>query len=162
MELGGLHTDKPRVFLLSTTHGAETHAMAAAIECMRIYRDEPVVETLRSQGELLASHWREVTSAHGLEQCVPLVGFPCNLVFGARDAEGNPSQGLRSLLLQELISRGVLAPSLVISYSHSGKDIEQTISALDGALSVYRRALEDGYEQFLVGNPSKVVYRKYN
>ena len=31
MELGGLDHDKERVFLMSTTHGAETHALAAAI-----------------------------------------------------------------------------------------------------------------------------------
>src|SRR6266481_1603435 len=40
MELGGLHHDKERVFLLSTTHGAETHGLAAAIETMRVYRSE--------------------------------------------------------------------------------------------------------------------------
>ena len=39
MRLGGLdHPDRPRVFLLSTTHGAETHALAAAIATMRIYQ----------------------------------------------------------------------------------------------------------------------------
>ena len=41
MRLGGLeHPDQPRVFLLSTTHGAETHALAAAIATMRIYDRE--------------------------------------------------------------------------------------------------------------------------
>ena len=34
MELGGLYHDRERVFLLSTTHGAETHALAAAIATM--------------------------------------------------------------------------------------------------------------------------------
>src|SRR5580704_17418009 len=43
MELGGLEHDRPRVFLLSTTHGAETHALAAAIETIRIYRERDVV-----------------------------------------------------------------------------------------------------------------------
>jgi glutamate-1-semialdehyde 2,1-aminomutase len=162
MELGGLKTERPRVFLLSTTHGAETHAMAAAIECMRIYREEPVVETIRSQGEQLAARWRETTAAHGLADHVPLFGFPCNLVFGTRDANGEASQAFRSLLLQELIRRGVLAPSLVISYSHTDEDIERTIEALDGALEVYSRALTDGHEDLLVGRPSKVVYRKFN
>lgn len=162
MELGGLRTDKPRVFLLSTTHGAETHAMAAAIECMRLYREEPVVETLHAQGEQLATRWRETTAAFGLEDYVPLLGFPCNLVFGARDADGKPSQGFRTLFLQELIRRGVLAPSLVVSYSHQDADIDLTIHALEGALEVYKRAMTEGYEKFLVGEPSKVVYRKYN
>src|SRR5208337_434228 len=46
MRLGGLEHDQPRVFLLSTTHGAETHALAAALETMRIYREEGVIEFL--------------------------------------------------------------------------------------------------------------------
>src|SRR5271156_3192651 len=53
MRLGGLEYDQPRVFLLSTTHGAETHALAAALETMRIYRENSVVEYLWRQGEWL-------------------------------------------------------------------------------------------------------------
>ena len=40
--------------------------------------------------------------------------------------------------------RGVFAPSLVVSYSHSDDDIDRTVEAIDSALGVYRRALEDG------------------
>ena len=47
MRLGGLdHHDRARVFLLSTTHGAETHALAAAIATMRVYQHECVIEHL--------------------------------------------------------------------------------------------------------------------
>ena len=53
MRLGGLDHDQPRVFLLSTTHGAETHALAAALETARIYREQSVIEFLWKQGELL-------------------------------------------------------------------------------------------------------------
>src|SRR5580700_6363883 len=35
MQLGGLEHDQPRVFLLSTTHGAETHALAASLETIK-------------------------------------------------------------------------------------------------------------------------------
>lgn len=55
MELGGIKHDKPRVFLLSTTHGAESHSLAAAIATMSVYRDEPVIEHLYRQGERLRS-----------------------------------------------------------------------------------------------------------
>ena len=55
MRLGGLdQTDKPRVFLLSTTHGAETHALAAAIANMQMYKREPVIEHLDGR----AADWR--------------------------------------------------------------------------------------------------------
>ena len=40
MELGGLYHNKERVFLLSTTHGAENHALAAALQTMGIYKRE--------------------------------------------------------------------------------------------------------------------------
>src|SRR5207244_12347163 len=35
MEQGGLRHDKERVFLLSTTHGGETHQIAAALATLR-------------------------------------------------------------------------------------------------------------------------------
>src|SRR5690606_42109416 len=45
MRLGGLdHYDRPRVFLLSTTHGAETHVMAAGIATKRTYQPERGIE----------------------------------------------------------------------------------------------------------------------
>lgn len=46
MRLGGLDHDKERVFLLSYTHGAEGHSLAAAREIIRIYKKEPVIEAL--------------------------------------------------------------------------------------------------------------------
>ncbi|NUM47111.1 MAG: glutamate-1-semialdehyde 2,1-aminomutase, partial [Anaerolineales bacterium] len=52
--------------------------------------------------------------------------------------------------------------SLVVSYSHSDEDIDRTVEAFGGALGVYRRALEDGVEKYLVGRPSNVVFRKFN
>jgi glutamate-1-semialdehyde 2,1-aminomutase len=162
MELGGLSHDKPRVFLLSTTHGAETHALAAALAVMRIYQNEPVVETLHRQGAKLAEGLRQVIGRHGLDGHVQIHGRPCNLVFATLDPEGRPSQAFRSLLLQELIRRGVLGPSLVVSYSHTDEDLERTFDAFDGALGVYRLALDDGPQRHLVGRPSKIVYRKYN
>ncbi|MEM9411578.1 MAG: glutamate-1-semialdehyde 2,1-aminomutase, partial [Planctomycetota bacterium] len=55
LELGGLYHDKERVFLLSTTHGAETHSLAAAIATMKFYQEHPVIETLEERGFSLKS-----------------------------------------------------------------------------------------------------------
>ena len=51
---------------------------------------------------------------------------------------------------------------MVVSFSHSDEDIDRTIEAVGEALSVYRKALEDGVEQYLVGRPVKLVFRKFN
>jgi glutamate-1-semialdehyde 2,1-aminomutase len=154
MRLGGLdHTDRPRVFLLSTTHGAETHALAPATETMRIYRDEPVIEHLHRIGALLKSGIEQSVARHGLQHFVQVVGRPCSPAYATLDEAGRPSQANRSLFLQEMIRAGVLAPSLVVSYAHGTEEVEATVEAADSALEVYARALEDGVERHLVGRP---------
>lgn len=162
MELGGLDHGRERVFLLSTTYGAETHCLAAAIETMRIYREEDVVGYLAYQGNRLADGIRQAVDAHGLSDYVDVVGFPANLVYGTRDQNREPSQWFRALFMQETIKRGLLMPSLIISYSHSDSDVDQTVAAIHDALSVYRRALENGVEKYLVGGPTQPVFRRYN
>lgn len=161
MRLGGIDHDRERVFLLSTTHGGETHALAAAIATMRVFETEPVVETLWSRGARLAEGLSQTAVRHGLAEQVPILGRPCCLVFGSRDQDGQPSQPFRTLLLQELLKRGILASSLVVNYSHSDTDIDRTIEAFDEAFAVYRRALDDGIEHYLEGRPVKPVFRPF-
>lgn len=161
MERGGIDHEHERVFLLSYTHGAETHGLAAAMATIETYRDEPVIETMRVQGERLRRGLEDVISAHGLSDHVVIVGPPQSLVFSNRDADGVHSQAYRTLFLQELIRRGVIGPSFVISYAHSDEYVDRTVEAVEDLLPVYRRALEDGVERYLVGPPSKVVARKY-
>ncbi|MBP2300851.1 glutamate-1-semialdehyde 2,1-aminomutase [Azospirillum picis] len=163
MQLGGLdQSERPRVFLLSTTHGAETHALAAAIATMKVYEREDVTGHLWRMGTRLADRLREVVHRRGLDDVVRIVGKPCCLFYETLDQDGRRSQAFRTLFLQETIRRGILAPSLVVSYSHKTADIDATVEAVDGALSVYARALVDGVEQHLVGRASDTVYRRYN
>jgi glutamate-1-semialdehyde 2,1-aminomutase len=91
-----------------------------------------------------------------------VLGKAPNLVYATRDREKNPSQIYRALFLQETIQRGLLAPSLVVSYSHSDEDIDRSIEAIGEALGVYRKAIEDGAEKYLAGRPVKPVFRKLN
>jgi glutamate-1-semialdehyde 2,1-aminomutase len=85
----------------------------------------------------------------------------CNLIFGTRDADGKPSQLFRTLFMQELVLRGVLAPSFVVSYSHTEADIDRTIEVAGEALMVYRRALEDGVEKHIKGRSVKPAFRRF-
>ena len=67
MELGGLHHARDRVFLLSTTHGAEHVGLAAGIATMQTYRDEPVIATLAARGERLRAGIERAAAAHGVD-----------------------------------------------------------------------------------------------
>ncbi len=160
MRLGSKERPQDNVFLLSTTHGAETTSLAAALATMKIYKSEPVVETLHRQGSRLAEGVRQAVARHGLGKQFTVVGRACNLFYGTADADGKPSQAFRSLFLQEIIRRGVIGPSFVLSYSHADADIDQTVEAVDGALAVYARALSDGVDKHLVGPPSRHVFER--
>lgn len=162
MRLGGLDHDQPRVFLLSTTHGAETHALAASLEIIRIYQREDVIGHLWRAGERLRELVNRSVAGHGLQGHFKVLGRPCNLVFATCDTEMRPSQEFRTLFLQELIRHGVIGPSFVVSYSHSDADLDRTAEAVDQALGVYRRALEDGVGRYLEGRPVQPVNRRYN
>ncbi len=161
MKLGGLDHDRERVFLLSTTHGAETHQLAAAIATMRFYRDNPVIETLHARGARLRRGIDRAIADAGVTGHVDLASRDCNLLFGTRDADRKPSQPFRTLFMQEMIRRGVIAPSFVVSYSHEEADIDYTIEMAAEALRIYRRALEDGVEPYLQGRSVKPVFRRY-
>jgi glutamate-1-semialdehyde 2,1-aminomutase len=63
--------------------------------------------------------------------------------------------------MQEMVARGVIAPSFVVSWSHTEADIDRTVEAVAEALRVYRRALEDGPEKYLRGQPVKPVFRRF-
>ncbi len=162
MELGGLSHNKERVFLLSTTHGAETSSLAAAMETMRIYKTEPVIDHLYRQGRRLRQGINQAIADNHLEGYFAVLGKAPNLIYATRDQNKQPSQALRALFLQETIKRGLLMPSLVVSYSHSNADIDRTIEAISESLVVYSKALEDGVEKHLVGRPVAPVYRKFN
>ena len=86
MELGGLRHEGERVFLLSTTFGAETMGLAVALEVMRIYREEGVIEHLYRAGRRLRTGLDEVARANDVRERFQARGRDCNLVYVTRDA----------------------------------------------------------------------------
>lgn len=162
MERGGLRHNQERVFLLSLTHGAESGSLAAAREVLRIYKQEPVVETLWRQGERLTKGVEKSIGELGLDGHFAVLGRPCCLVYATRDQEQKPSQPFRTLFLQETIKRGLLATSFVVNYSHADQDIDRTCEIVHDALTVYRKALDEGIEKYLTGRPVKPVFRPFS
>lgn len=160
MKLGGMHHDQDRVFLVSTTHGAETHSLAAARAVMNLYRSEPVIETLWARGERLAAGFRKSVAELHLEDQLGIFGRACCLVYGTKDMNKEPSQGFRTLFIQECMKRGVLASSLVVSYSHTEQDVDRTNEAMHEAMVIYKKALAEGLDKYLVGRPVKPAIRR--
>ena len=162
MELGGLSTGAPRVFLLSTTHGAEATGLAAFLAVSDAYRERDVVAEMESRGASLRSGFEALVLGHGLDRVVEVTGRPSCLVFATRDHLEVPSQSFRALFLQEMLTRGILAQSFVVSAAHTEADIDRTLEAADGALAVYAKAIAaETTDGFLVGPPVAPALRRY-
>lgn len=163
LELGGLETAKPRVFLLSGTHSAENHAIAAARATLHVFRDEPVVETMWTIGSALIAALQGAARSAGVpERNFQAGGVPCSPWFAFFDQDGQPSLPLRTLFLQEMIERGVMINYIAPSYSHRAAHVDRTADAARESLAVIRRALDGDVGAFLVGPAVKPVFRKYN
>ena len=162
MELGGLHHDKERVFLLSLTHGGETHSIAAAMATVQEFSDKDVVGHIWRVGERLQEGFNGISHELGLGDFVTMVGYPCSPAILCRDGDSKASAELRTLFLQEMIAQGVLIPYIVPSFSHTELEVEATLDAARNALGVYKEALERGTEGLLEGSAVKPVFRKYN
>ncbi len=163
MELGGLRHDRRKVFLLSATHGGETHALAACIATIDELRARDVVAHLWRIGQSLKDGFNALARELAVAEHVSLEGYPCSPYLVTKDHAGQASMEYRTLFLQETIAGGVLMPWVAISYSHTPADVEQTLEASRRAMLVYRQALEkESARPFFDGPAVKPVFRPYN
>jgi glutamate-1-semialdehyde 2,1-aminomutase len=162
MERGGLRSPHERVFLLSTTHGAETHSLAAAIAVMDAYAEEGITDRLHALGGRLAAGVRDVAAGMGVADHVQVRGRASNLVFTTFDADGKPSQPYRTLFLRQLLTGGVIGPSFVVSAALTEDDIDRTVEVVAQACTVYGKALDAGDPTpWMGGRPVRPVFRRY-
>jgi glutamate-1-semialdehyde 2,1-aminomutase len=162
MELGGLRqSQRDRVFLLSTTNGAETSALAACLATIDVYKSRDVIGHIRSVGESIGAGFNQITRSLGINDYLYAQGHPSLLFFITKDAHHQKSQPYRTLFLQELLKRGILAPSLVVNDAFTDEDVQHTLWAVSEAAKVYKAAIDAGsVDGFLAGRSVKPVFRK--
>jgi glutamate-1-semialdehyde 2,1-aminomutase len=162
MELGGLFSDKERVFLISTTHGAEMCGLGAFVETLKVYKELDVISRIWQSGKMLVDGANAIAKDMGIGEYFEFIGVPCSPNFITKDKTREASLEFRTLFVQEMIKQGVLMPWVAISYSHGDEEINITLEAIKHSLLVYRKALDDGIGTYLEGRPIKPVFRKWN
>lgn len=163
MELGSIEFEgRERLFLLSTTHGAEMSGLGAFVETMKFMKENSVVEHMWAYGAKLIEMMNTLAKKHGIEKNFVAGGIECSPYYLTFDKDGQNSLGLRTLFSQEMIKNGVLMPWIALSFAHGDKELEITENALEKTFEVYKKAVNEGYEKYLVGNVIKPVFRKHN
>jgi glutamate-1-semialdehyde 2,1-aminomutase len=163
MQLGSIESiGSERVFLLSTTHGAEMSSLGAFIGTLKFIKEHNVIDHLWNYGNELIRNINEISREFGIESHFKAFGFGCSPYYATLGPEGQVSLDFRTLFQQEMIKSGVLMPWISIAYRHNSLTMEQTYEALVKSLRVYSHALEGNVNYFLEGDSIKPVFRKLN
>lgn len=163
MELGSIEIEgRERVFLLSTTHGAEMCGLGAFVATVKYMQQHKVVEHLWDYGRKLTAMMQRQADAHSIGHSFKVGGTPCSPYYLTLDDSGANSLSLRTLFSQEMISNGVLMPWIALSYRHGEEELAATERAIEQAFKTYRLALDEGVEKYLNGPAIKPVFRKHN
>lgn len=163
MGIGGIRDEgAERVFLASTTHGAEMSALGAFLKTVEIIRRENVIAHIWNYGESLINGLNSIARDYGVDAHFSVEGYPCSPNFVTRDKEGKSSFAFRTLFAQEMIKHGVLMPYIALSFAHGRTELDITLSAAKKAFRVYAQGLEEGVEKYLQSRVVRPVFRRYN
>lgn len=163
MKLGSIENEgEERVFLLSTTHGAEMSGLAAFLATIEIMKSYPVIEHIWNYGKKLIDLINKKAREFGIEEYFYAGGVECSPYYVAYDKDKKVSLAFKTLFMQEMVKKGVLIPWIAISFAHNERELELTEEALEHTFKIYSLALEEGVDKFLEGPVVKPVFRKYN
>ncbi|MFA5049558.1 MAG: glutamate-1-semialdehyde 2,1-aminomutase [Candidatus Micrarchaeia archaeon] len=127
LELGGLQHSKERVFLLSTTHGAETHGLAAAKATIEELIVKKALDKIWATGKKLKDGINAIAQENEMEKYIECTGYDCSPILVFRDNTSATDFKLKTYFMQEVFQQGgVLFPGYItISYSHSEDDVKK-------------------------------------
>jgi len=111
----------------------------------------------------VAAGWGQVVKDRRLEGAITVHASSWRVILACADRTGVASSPLRTLLLQEMIGRGVLCQGYFVPcFAHTDEEIDTVIAAFDAAAAIYALALDQGVGEFLVGEAARPVFRKWN
>lgn len=162
MDMGGLTPGKERVFLISTTHGAEMSSLGALVETINVYKELDVTDHIWAMGTRLVKGLREIAAEFSLQDYFYIEGADCSPNLVICDKDKKPSFVYRTVFIQELMKEGIMMPYIAIAYEHTEKEIDITLEAARRAMKIYNDSLNADVKQFITGNVIKPVFRRYN
>jgi glutamate-1-semialdehyde 2,1-aminomutase len=128
----------------SFTFGGETLSLAAAQATLKKLQAEPVIATVRKQGQKVLDGLAALIAKHGAGGMLSLSGHPSWSFLLFRDAEPYTQWDIKTLFLQEMFQRGILAYGTHnMSYAHSDADVEQLLAVYDEVIPLLKGAVEN-------------------
>lgn len=163
MQLGSIEFEgTERVFLLSTTHGAEMSSLAAFLATVDFLEQHDVCAHLWQWGERFIHVFNRAAKAAGVYERVRAGGPGCKPGYVTLDAAGQTCMAMRTLFMQEMLRHNILMPQVVVAYRHGDAELALVEQALAQVMPVMARGAKQGAEGLIEGPPVKPVFRKWN
>lgn len=116
----------------SFTFGGETLSLAAARATLDKLAREPVTAQLAQRGEAVIAGTRALIAKHKAEGFLSVSGHPSWSFLNIRDAAPYSLWQIKTLMMQELFARGVLAYGThAMSYAHGEAEVAALLRAYD-------------------------------
>lgn len=145
---------------VSSTNNSESLSMAGTIATINEMKTKKTISKCWEIGQKLFSGWNKITAKYNLD--AKMTGYPVRMDLRCFDSQKNESLTLKSLLLQEMVKRGIfmsILGAVYLSYSHSFKDVEMTLDVLDDVCkTITEKVSNDNYEKYLEGNLPKTIW----
>jgi glutamate-1-semialdehyde 2,1-aminomutase len=151
-----------RVFLLSTTHGAEMCGLSAFLATVDFMDRHDVCGHMWRWGSEFIAAFNGAADACGIRSRVRAGGPGCKPLPMFLEADGSPSFALRTLFMQEMVRNGVLMPQVCVTWRHGAEELSAVREALAATMPVLARAIDSGINGLLEGPIVKPVFRRVN
>ena len=134
----------------SFTFGGETLSLAAALATLEKLQREPVVQTMNRTGEQVIRQTQTLIDSHGLGDVLSLCGHPTWSFLTFKDARGHSMWEIKTLFMQEVLKRGVLAIGTHnISYAHTVDDLGKLDQVYGEVFAVLADGMARGIQPML-------------
>ena len=131
MDFGGTNVpEKERVFLLSSTHGAETTSLAALIKTTEIIERENVSSHIWDYNNELVNGINNAISEFNLNDYFSISGNAFSPMINYHNNEKYLSNDLKYVFLKELMDNGIIMPWIATSLAHNEKTMAITLETI--------------------------------
>lgn len=129
----------------SGTFGGETLSLAAAKAVLTKLLREPVVETLKKQGQKILDGTTQLIDALGMTNIVTVGGHPTWSFLLFKDVAPYSVSEIKTLFMQEMFRRGIYSfGTHNLSYAHNDQDIVKLLAVYAEVLELIGKAVTQG------------------
>ena len=159
MRLGGIKNfGEKKVFLVSTTHGAESTGLAAVDATIDFFKKNSVIKHNHDIGRSVHQGMKAIVEKHGLTNILHV--FECDWMPGIDFKDAANALRFKTIIIQEMVKHKVLFQGVFVPcYRHTPDDVETFCQAFEKVIEYLKNHLNNNGPG-LIGEPVKPVFRQ--